>query len=378
MIERMHLQNFKACRDVPARIGRLTVLAGLNSSGKSSFLQAIAALRQSYGEAGRAQALMLRGEIVQLGHGRDVLSEGAEGPEDAIILDFVENGQSCRWVCPSVPTDSELPFKAAPDAVPEFVHAATFQFLQADRVTPAPLYPQAPRETKAIGFLGPRGEYTADYLARYVDAPVRDKRCFASGAPGSDSSMLQMVAPTTKLTDQVAAWLQHLSPGVRLGASRVEGTDEVLLQFNYAGISRTPRTNDYRPTNVGFGLTYSLPIVVACLAAPPGALLLLENPEAHLHPQGQLALGQLLAATAADDVQILVETHSDHLLNGLRLAVKRSAIGHEQVVMHFFTRHTETGETSIETPAMLADGKLSNWPDGFFDQWEKSLDALMG
>lgn len=378
MIEHVHLQNFKACRDVPARIGPLTVLAGLNSSGKSSFLQAIAVLRQSYGEAGQSQALMLRGDIIQLGHGRDVLSEGAEGAEDAIILDFVENGQSCQWVCPSVPADSELPFTAAPDALPEFVHASAFQFLQADRVTPAPLYPQAPREAKAIGFLGPRGEFTADYLARHLDASVRDKRCVERNSPGIDSSILEMVAPTTKLFDQVAAWFQYLSPGVRLAASRVEGTDEVLLQFNYAGISRTPRSNYYRPTNVGFGLTYSLPIVTACLAAPPGTLLLLENPEAHLHPQGQLALGQLLALTAADGVQILVETHSDHLLNGLRLAVKRKAIAHDQVVIHFFTRHTETGETSVETPAMLADGKLSNWPDGFFDQWDKSLDALMG
>jgi predicted ATPase len=106
-------------------------------------------------------------------------------------------------------------------------------------------------------------------------------------------------------------------------------------------------------------------------------LLLLENPEAHLHPQGQAALGELIARCANDGIQIIVETHSDHLLNGVRLAVKKGLIANADVVLHFFSRSVETGEAFVQSPAILENGRLSNWPDGFFDQWDKDVDALL-
>jgi predicted ATPase len=376
MIERIRLLNFKASRDVDVRLAPLSVLAGLNSSGKSSLLQAIAVLRQSYRNAGNMESLVLSGELIQLGHGRDVLSETAGGADDSIVLEFQENERSYRWVCLSVSDASELKFRERPETVPEFLLNPNFQFLQADRAMPRPLYPQAPQWARSSGFLGVRGEYTADYLALNMDAAVAEKRGVTHAASPLDHSLLSRVSPTKKLIDQTAAWLQYLSPGVRLSASRVKGTDEVLLQYNYVG-HRDVAGNQYRPTNVGFGLTYSLPILVACLAAPFGSFLLIENPEAHLHPQGQVALGELLALSAVDGVQIIVETHSDHLLNGIRLAVKRGRVSCNQVVLHFFTRSVETETSRIESPAILPDGRLSNWPEGFFDQWDKSLDALL-
>jgi predicted ATPase len=106
-------------------------------------------------------------------------------------------------------------------------------------------------------------------------------------------------------------------------------------------------------------------------------LLLIENPEAHLHPQGQAKLGELLARCAADGVQIIVETHSDHVLNGIRLTVKRGLITAQDVRLCYFTRDVSTGDCYVELPSVLPNGQLSNWPEGFFDQWEKSLDALL-
>jgi predicted ATPase len=191
-------------------------------------------------------------------------------------------------------------------------------------------------------------------------------------------ALLGRVAPTYGLLDQAAGWLQQLSPGTSLSAEALIGTDEVLLQYRYVGRLKEVPTNPYRPTNVGFGLTYSLPIIVSCLAAERGALLLLENPEAHIHPQGQAALGELMARCANDGVQIIVETHSDHLLNGARLAVKKRLITNTDVVLHFFSRSVESGEASVETPAILENGRLSNWPSGFFDQWDKDVESLLG
>jgi len=375
MLERIRLENFKASRDVDNRLAPLTILAGLNSSGKSTLLQAIASLRQSYEPNGRTDGLSLSGELVQLGRYGDLLTEGSLG--DTVAITIGEGGASHRWVFGGPLDASQLQFAEAPPSAPNFLTSRDFQFLQADRIIPQTLYPQAPQRARDTGFLGARGEYTADFLSMAATRVVARVRSFPRSGLGLNEELLERVAPTDGLLDQVVGWLQQLSPGARLGTSPIAGTDEVLLQYRYDGRVRETTSNFYRPTNVGFGLTYCLPIVVSCLAAPRGALLLLENPEAHLHPQGQAALGELVARCASDGVQIIAETHSDHLLNGVRLAVKRRLLKNSDVALHYFSRSIETGEASVQSPAVLENGRLSNWPGGFFDQWDRDVDALL-
>ncbi len=370
------LRNFKACRDISVRLESLTVLAGRNSTGKSSVLQAIVLLRQSFSESHSSGLLLLCGDLIQLGCVKDLLSEGAVD-SDEIKIEVTTDKSLFVWSAQGDPSSNELKLTGKSFEPPEFVVMPQFQLLQADRVTPSPMYHQATQRGKAAGFLGLRGENTADYLTMSAPKKVSVKRQVSNSTLQINESLLKLIAPTQSLHDQVAAWLQHISPGVRVKGKRIEGTDENLLQYNFLGRDRSSASNDYRPTNVGFGLTYCLPIVVACLAAEPGSLLIFENPEAHVHPQGQVALGELLALTAADGVQILVETHSDHLLNGIRFAVKREKISHSDVALNFFSRSIETGDSFIQAPAMLSGGRLSDWPDGFFDQWDKSLELLM-
>lgn len=374
MIDQIHLKNFKVSKDVCLPIKPLTVLAGLNGAGKSTLLQALALLRQSYEKSSNMSSLLLGGHLVRLGEGVDVLSETASSNQ--LMIKVSEKCRSYQWTCDVEPLDRQLivsAFSSQGKDVPSFFRDKHFQFLQADRITPKTLYPQTDLQND---FLGVGGDYTVDYLAREGDKLTVNEVRRADLSKLLPSELVKKIASTTKLNDQVAAWLQFLSPGARLKPARVKGTDEVQLQFNYTSHTET-LDQDRRPANVGFGLTYSLPIIVACLAAPKGSLLLLENPEAHLHPQGQAALGELLARCAADGVQIIVETHSDHLLNGMRLASKQSLISAKDVAMHFFNRSYETGDAKVESPQLLANGRLSSWPDGFFDQWDKSLDALL-
>jgi hypothetical protein len=126
------------------------------------------------------------------------------------------------------------------------------------------------------------------------------------------------------------------------------------------GRPRHPVSATRRPTNVGFGLTYVLPIITACLTAKPGSMVLLENPEAHVHPQGQSAMARLTCAAAAAGAQLVVETHSDHILNGVRLAVKRGLLPPDGVALHYFRR--EDDGIKIQSPAIGQDGMLSQWP----------------
>src|SRR5580704_2750704 len=95
MIERIRIQNFKASRDVDLRLAPLTVLTGLNSSGKSTLLQAVGLLRQSYENRERITTVSLSGFLVQLGQFRDVLSEDAV--EDSTGITMHENGQKFEW-----------------------------------------------------------------------------------------------------------------------------------------------------------------------------------------------------------------------------------------------------------------------------------------
>lgn len=151
--------------------------------------------------------------------------------------------------------------------------------------------------------------------------------------------------------------------------------DLVNLEFSFVR-SGLPSMN-YRPTNVGFGLTYSLPVFVAVLSATPGSLIMIENPEAHLHPRGQAAMGRFLALAAANGLQVLIETHSDHVLNGIRIAVKDQIVNPREVALHFFDRSVTAPCCTVATPIIDGDGRLDQWPDGFFDEWEKGLAKLL-
>jgi predicted ATPase len=373
MLTEVGLTNFKSVRDLKLPLGALTILAGKNGSGKSTLLQSFAALRQSY-LFGTGRGLLLTGPLASLGSSRDVLSEGAR--EETIEIVLRASASEWRWCCDAQPDTDELAFTAKPESPYDALISPTFQYLQADRIVPRTLYPQADHRSRSAGFLGSRGEYTPDFLARQAELAVSKRRHFPKMGSELPEALLSVFAATSRLGDQVAGWLQRISPGVHLSAQQVPGTDEVALKYQYFGVERG-RSNSYRPTHVGFGLTYSLPIVVAALSAPAGSLLLIENPEAHLHPSGQVWIGALLALCAADGVQLLVETHSDHLLNGVRLAVKRGDVSSDLTRFCYFVRDLNTGDSFTQVPSLLPDGQMSNWPDGFFDEWTKSLDALL-
>jgi predicted ATPase len=116
-----------------------------------------------------------------------------------------------------------------------------------------------------------------------------------------------------------------------------------------------------------------LPVIVAALGITipyPGSrlpILLIENPEAHLHPQGQTRMAELIALSTQKNMQIVLETHSDHFIDGIRLAVKEGKISNEDVAIHYFRKEKDIG-TVAESPELSKTGKLSFWPEGFGDQ----------
>lgn len=171
--------------------------------------------------------------------------------------------------------------------------------------------------------------------------------------------------------------MSEITPGIRITATVIPEINQASLQFEFE--TSTGYTEKFRPENVGFGLTYVLPVVIAVLSSESGDLIIIENPEAHLHPAGQSAIAKLLSLSAQNGVQIIAETHSDHFLNGVRVATKRKLIESENISIFYFSRESENKEHSIEVSQPFIDekGKLDEWPDGFFDEWDKNLDKLL-
>lgn len=371
MFDHLTLHNFKAFRDLAIPLKPLTLLSGLNGSGKSTTLQALALLRQSW-DTGfiHKQGLLLNGDLIELGTGIDVLHD--EHEDDQIAIELGAKDAKYRYEVAYNLSGDVLHF--APPPTFGFLSGLEhegglfghkFQYLRADRASPSVSFPKAYHLVSERRFLGSRGQYAAHFLSLFRDEEIDPKlRHPSDGAPG--------------LLSQVNAWMKEFSPGVSLEVKDIPRTDAVRLDYSYGRSAGIRSSNPYRSTNVGFGLTYVLPVLIACLASPEKSWLLIENPEAHLHPQGQVVMGRLLALVAARGSKVIVESHSDHVLNGLRLAVKSQDIGAEDVGLNFFRRDADGGQPERVAPEVTPEGRLSAWPEGFFDQWDKSLDQLLG
>jgi predicted ATPase len=208
--------------------------------------------------------------------------------------------------------------------------------------------------------VGPRGEAVAQVLSQLDSSVVRD----ALVHPETEARGARQALPA-----QAELWLSDIVAPMHLDARWVDGTNVITLRFRRPGF----RSEWERPSNVGFGVSYALPIIVGGLSVSEGGMLLVENPEAHLHPRGQSNIGAFLARVAASGVQVILETHSDHVLNGIRRAIAADRLLDSR---HFFDAEGAEGEPSIERVEIRPDGELSARPERFFDQHKADLGVL--
>ncbi len=362
MIEHLRLRNFKCFRAHTVPFGGLTVLAGLNGSGKSSVVQAILALRQKWGADGGSP---WRGPLVDLGSFRDVLHDDAK--DDVVRLE-ASFGSEGRAYFEDYPPRSRGESGNGECAIGAQKRLEAIFYLSADRLGPRKTLPYAEQEDAPANPLGNRGEYVLSYLARSGHATVNQT------VRHPDESKNTLAA-------QANTWLGLVSPGVELRIRVVPEADCAISTYRYARPADVP-SRAFRAGNVGFGVSYALPPIVALLAPKrdhlhsADHLVLIENPEAHVHPAGQTLLAELAARAAAGGSQVVLETHSDHVLDGVRLAVRDGILEPDQVVINYFER--EGLDVRVATPAVSRTGRLDFWPEGFFDQHERNLSRLVG
>ncbi|MFO1044153.1 MAG: DUF3696 domain-containing protein [Planctomycetaceae bacterium] len=377
MISKIELEMFKCFEVLKLPVTPLTLLSGMNASGKSTVLQALVLLHQTILDHEWSIRLHLDGSEIQLGTIGDVVDKVNGRREFSISI--VDDACSAKWEFSfdddkqgmsagirSVTTNGstiKLPqklrylFPDPPSTTEDLANRLRrLTYLTAERLGPRDTYSlQDPSVTQVVGS---KGENTVGLLYQRRDQAVIPKLVIESETP--------------KLLSQVQARMQSFFPDAALDVQKVPQTNSVVL-----GIRTSKATDFHRPVNVGFGLTQVLPIIVGALTAKEGDLFLVENPEVHLHPAGQAQMGQFLVEIAAAGVQVLVESHSDHLLNGIRRAVKGGRLKSADVALHFFKPRTEGGD-QVVTPQMNDSGKIDYWPAGFFDQFDKDLNYFAG
>jgi predicted ATPase len=376
MLEQLELRHFKCFEKLDLPLANLTLLSGGNASGKSSVLQALVLLHQTIREHEWSIRLMLNGGSIKLGTVLDVVDKVHGRREFEIGL--VQGSSSLRWTFRGEREDmslatarvrvegvdiedpSRLQHLLPPDRYASGAGVVRrlrdLTYITAERVGPREVYALEDRQVSPV--VGPRGEHTLSVLYQIRAESARK------------SLLIPAISPNG--LNQIEARMNQFFPGCRLDVQLVPQANAVTL-----GIRTSDDTDFHRPVHVGFGLTQVLPIVVAAVSAGDQDILLIENPEVHLHPAGQAMMGEFLAEVASSGVQVVLETHSDHVLNGIRRAVKNGTLRSENTVLHFF-RPRGGPLDQVVSPMLDAAGNLDAWPEGFFDQFDKDMNHFAG
>lgn len=378
MIRRVHLANFKCFQEVRVPLNRLTVLSGGNGVGKSSVIQSLLLLRQTgdrirllartvndTNRGGPPLSIKLNDEY-RLSLGNSTTLTNADIESDIVVLG-VSKDDSDLFMCSfeastTKPTTSIACIEAPDDMLSRggafSIFQSEFHYLVAERVGPRDLQPMADQPFISTGFAG---EFTAFAISQAE----------ADGRMAAES--LRLDAGSGLFRVQLEAWMGRLVPGAQIFTTPYPDLNRVKMAIGRRGAT----VRALPPANTGFGISYALPVVVSGLLAPPGSMLIVENPEAHLHPGAQTAIGVFLASVAAAGVQVLVETHSENVLNGVRLATLRDIIPHEEASFVFLSLGEGSGQPVLHPITMNKAAELTSWPPGFFDQQGSDLAEMM-
>ncbi|MBX7240120.1 MAG: DUF3696 domain-containing protein [Bacteroidia bacterium] len=427
MITSISLTNFKCYGETTTfPLSKINLLTGINGKGKSSFLQSLLLFRQSVEHNPNTKSLILNGSCVNLGAFKDVKNkykpndmpiyvkfetydkntdislsfyyDFVENEKDdrnlllgvfhldsskQVIMKHIDNDQSkVKWyrvernaegaysdpdsklkyfhlLCPN---DIQIkpPYDDRYD-LEEYFSFYHIHYVAADRLGPQEFYPK--NNLDDFIHVGKKGEYIADVLYFYQKQQLIIPHlglAFPDSEPAHNKDY--------RLQIQAGQWLSYILD-----------TENVSIILNdypvYLDIAFKMGTKTYTPPNVGFGYSYILPIIVAGLVAKENEILIIENPEAHLHPRAQSRLANFLARVASMGVQVFIESHSEHILNGIRVATLKPDIqlNNEDVSVLYFQDNEKY--PFIQLP-IEKDGSIKNWVDGFFDQQEIDLAEL--
>lgn len=334
MLETLELKNFKSFLDQRFEFKPLTILAGINASGKSSVVEAIKFL---YDDKSK-EPMHFDDEPYALDDMKSKLTR-----DDWFCVSALWNGENLRL---RIDLLDENPPQVGLNQVLE---RNDLQLISASRIGPQEYYKLNPLSKDA--YLDKNGQFIFDYILKKDEKNTK-----------IDEKL--KYEDSVSFKDNVSDWLQIISPNSNLKLDITKDRKQVK-----------PYYNDIEAVETGFGISYSLPIIATLLDSNI-KLLVIDSPEAHLHPKGQSELCKLIARAVATGKQVVLETHSDHIIDGVRVAVKQELINCDDVTIYFLER--DANEPSKATKISVDSyGNLSEWPEDFFDQTIKDAGVLL-
>jgi predicted ATPase len=376
MINNIRVINFKSHKETNLELGWLTVLSGQNGVGKSSLIQSFLLLRQTNQKNRLHKILDLNEPLCRIGKTKDAIyflpNEKFENEIHFILAD--QKKEYCFSFDASEENDylNRIGVLADSDGFEDLnLFQNSFQYISAARNTDYRNRDYEVKELNQISFELGKGELAAQFLSEY----------------GKKIKVLESLKNKNEnddfLLNQVSAWEREISTGVNINV--VDNGGVYDIKYNFETGSDLGPTDNFLKENVGFGLSYALPIIVAILSASKDAFIIIENPEAHIHPYGISKLTELICLAAQSGIQIIVETHSDHIINGILVQSKNlenqeiaKGINKDNVKIYYFQRDEKTHSTEVIPLPILNGGKIQRPPKGFFDQIDNDMNSLMG
>lgn len=393
--------GFKSIRgEREIEIRPLTILAGANSSGKSSMMQPLLLMKQTLEAPSDPGVFLLDGPNVRFTSARQVVSRFGEKSGNLVTVEFrTTSGRSLALNYVGLPQGGlgivsmaeanrlglgavlfngafgELPVNASL-GVPERCFLVPSGV--GERLQDSPAQSKEPWGDP----LAVRHVRTALLTMIHVPAahgnPERTYRATAAGPtfPGTFEPYVASIIHSWQVTkdarlDQLGAALERLGLTWKVDATRVDDTRFELRVGRLKKKTKAGARDLVSIADVGFGVSQCLPVLVALLAARENQLVYIEEPEMHLHPRAQVALAEVLADTANRGVRVVIETHSSLLLTGVQALVAEGELPPQLVALHWFSLD-EHGETHVRSAELDLAGAFGDWPEDFA---EVALDA---
>ena len=342
MINKIQITGFKCFDYAELDFRNFTLLAGQNSRGKTSVIQSIFSMLQNGNNP-------FRGEYMNIGKPNELQNAIIGSREIQFDMYYEWQGQKKKR-SKSITQNQTIESGDFDDKIKVI-------YCSADRIGVKDTYEKYLGDNIIIG-------NNCEYVFHYLNVHDEDRL---------DIEKDFIYDMESKLTfgGQVDYWLNRIM-GYRVKAREIEKTEFIQVLYSDEKVAF-----EMRPQNVGTGVTYITEIVVAALACSVGDLLVIENTEIHLHPSGQAELVKFLAFLTQYGVQVIVETHSDHIYNGIRKSIHLDEIDCENVSIYFFT-HNEKGCSIPVSIPVNSEGKALAYSEGLFDQINKDLDVILG
>ncbi len=311
------------------------------------------------------------GELIELGDYSDIQHENAQ--DDSLLVEINGFGETSSWGfsenLDASPSIDQLPTINVGQNTLDYLRTNSV-YICAERWGPRPNVPLNSYNSNPY-WLGKHGEFTIQFLHRLSQGGFKDKTGNLVSKLPDDDPRLYDDAVGPLIFSNIIAWMGEISPNVKINASVIK---EAMIGYSSFSFGNG---KSHKATNVGFGISYSLSIVTALVAAKKDSIVIIENPEAHIHPSGQSKLGQLIALTANAGVQVLVETHSEHVINGSRVMIRKELIPADELNVMYVVRLPDQEQSTVQCIKANKMGQLSEWPDGFFDQQTKDMKTLI-